>query len=236
MMQSLGGDDFNLSQEDVELLNQLYYHASNGHNRKFGYARHTGELNFREGTYVVKVRFNESNSVRDVQLIDPNVKDTTAEDVVNKALSKLKSNRDFMHALAAKAYRIAPYRFHDLWKNRSFFQQRAALHRGMPYYHTDWHTGQIISHAPEAKWAQIYLSLDERAEKVSDDNPSFSYCFYFGSEPGGDHGVFVRMRTGGAGDYRALAECDPKWYKVAQDLFNARYEQIQQVLAAERTL
>lgn len=236
MMQSLGGDDFNFSREDVELLNQLYYYASNGSNEKFGYARYKGELHFREGPHEVVVWFNDSNTVLGVQLTDPKVTDTTAEDVVQKALAKLKRNSDFTHALAAKAYKIVPYRFHELWKNRGFFQQRSALSRGMPYYFTDWYVGALNSHTPDVKWAQIYLSLDERAEKVSDDNPSFSYCYYFGSEPGSDHGVFVRMRVGGAGDYRALAECDPKWYKVAHDLFDARYEQIRLVMAAGHTL
>ncbi len=236
MMQSLGGDDFDLSREDVELLHQLYYHASNGPNVHYGYARCRDELNFRHDHEEVKARFKDNRLV-DIVHIDPRGKAAvSAGAVVQKALSKLKSNQDFVHALAAKQYKIAPYQFHELWKNRCFFNQRTALHRGMPYYHTDWHIGPLNSQALEAKWAQIYLHLDERAETLSEDNPSFSYCFYFGSEPGGDRGVFVRMRTGGAGDYRALAECDPKWYKVAHDLFAQRHDQVRRVLVAEQTL
>lgn len=224
MMQSLGGDPA-LSLQHHELLQQLNEKCNHGRNELFKFEHQTNELLFQIDGEEIHVVFNRhTKRVDSVAYIRSEPRVAEAEVRLANRLDELRADSVFMHALYDRLYSVVPSWFSDLWKHRGLFQSRSNLSRGMPYYYTDWFKGSLSSHSDLAKWAQIHLSVDQHQDKVSEDNPSFSFLYYYGSEDGLNAGVIVRMRVDG--EYRLLNEFDPKYRKVAYDLLRAMWLEV----------
>lgn len=161
-----------------------------------------------------------------------NAKTVLVANALAERLDALLANNQFMHALYDRLYAIDFSDWQELWDLRSFFNDKAAIEKGLPYYHTTFRSNDADGREIHSKWGQIFLSADPSSDTFDEKSPVFVVSARpLNSERRGNSDVVVQIRqhreyTDKRTPYVHLAEVDATNRKLAWELFQKLYWQV----------